>query len=204
MMPLVAVTQRVEIDPKHGERRDAIDQRWIGFLAQCSLTPVLLPNDEAAAVDLLSAIPVGGLLLTGGNNLVEYGGDTPERDRMERRVLNIARERRLPALGVCRGMQMMLAAFGVPLRKVEGHVATNHEVDGTGQRRTVNSYHELAAVGGAGPLTVLRRAPDGAVEEVSHPTLPFRGIMWHPERNSPFEESDRRLFREFFAGGKGP
>lgn len=29
---IVAITQRVEIDPKTNERRDCLDQKWIQFL----------------------------------------------------------------------------------------------------------------------------------------------------------------------------
>ena len=33
----IAVSQRVVIDPKTGERRDALDQRWPQFLEQAGL-----------------------------------------------------------------------------------------------------------------------------------------------------------------------
>jgi len=98
---------------------------------------------------------------------------------------------------VCRGMQLILHAMGVPLRHVDGHAGTRHEITGS---RNVNSFHEFAAVGDAGPLTVLARSNDGVVEAVRHPLDAIEGMMWHPERCEPFDDEDARAFRRRFLG----
>ena len=197
MTPLVAVSQRVVVDPRHGERRDALDQRWTVFLSVCGLVPLLLPNEPGAAVRLLDAVRVRGLLLSGGNSLANCGGDAPERDRTDLGALAFARSRRLPVLGVCRGMQVILQAFGATLRRVNGHAGTQHEVTAS---RVVNSFHEFASVGDAGTLEVLARSGDGVVEAARHPAEPIHGIMWHPERCEPFADDDCRLVRRLFLG----
>jgi putative glutamine amidotransferase len=195
MTPIVAVTQRVTIDPRHGERRDALDQRWTRFLTACGLVPLLVPNDLDAALSLLAETPVRGLLLTGGNTLAAYGGDAPERDRVEMEALGFARARRMPVLGVCRGMQVLLHAFGVPLAPVTGHAGGAHPLTGG---RTVNSFHDFAAVHAGGPLTITARAADGVIEAVAHPTERIRGVMWHPERVETFDDDDVTLVRQLF------
>lgn len=195
MTPIVAVTQRVAIDPRTGERRDALDQRWTPFLAACGLVPLLLPNDVEAALTLMSETPLRGLLLTGGNTLAAYGGDAPERDRVEQEALAYARARRMPVLGVCRGMQVLLDAFGVPLAHVDGHAGAVHPVTGG---RTVNSFHDFAAVHEAGPLSITARTDDGVVEAVQHPAERIRGVMWHPERADTFDHHDITLVRSLF------
>ena len=195
MRPIIAVTQRVAIDPRHGERRDALDQRWTPFLAACGLVPLLLPNDVEAALSLMAATPLRGLLLTGGNTLAAYGGDAPERDRVEQEALAFARARRMPVLGVCRGMQVLLHAFGVPLAQVDGHVGRPHALTGG---RTVNSFHDFAAVDAAGPLSITARAADGVIEAVAHPAERIRGVMWHPERADTFDCDDIGLVRSLF------
>jgi putative glutamine amidotransferase len=197
MSRLVAISQRVIPDSSHGERRDALDQRWAAFLLECDLIPVLLPNHAAAVDALFTALPLAGLVLTGGGDLAAYGGDAPERDAAETVALGHCRARRLPVLGICRGMQMIQHAFGVKLIPVSGHVARPHAVAGLWARAAVNSYHQWGSVE-AGPFQVLARADDGVIEGIRHPAEPVQAIMWHPERDKPFCEHD--LFRHLFQG----
>ena len=181
-MTCVAVTSRVVLDPVHGTRSDAVDQRWWPLLAACGLDAVPVPNDSGTALRLVDRVQPDGLLLTGGNDLAELGGDAPERDRTESALLDVALRTGLPVVAVCRGMQLLLRRFQVPLSRVTGHVAARQTVLVDGHERVVNSYHHWAARTTAAPLQVWATAPDGVVKGVRHETKPVLGIMWHPER----------------------
>jgi gamma-glutamyl-gamma-aminobutyrate hydrolase PuuD len=197
-MKAVAITQRVSVVPAYGERRDCLDQAWTKFLAVCGLLPVLLPNVIGAALALCEAAGIGGLVLTGGNDLAMVGGDAPERDAVENALLDWAERRRLPVLGVCRGMQMIQQRFNVELRRVEGHVAQRQVIRIDGERKEVNSFHCFAAFDSPSPLDVWAVADDGVVKAIRHAAAPITGIMWHPERRAPFSGDDVALFRRVF------
>jgi putative glutamine amidotransferase len=197
-MTLVAVSQRVAVVPPHGERRDCLDQAWAAFLVACGITPLPVPNDATVARALLAAAPVRGLLLTGGNDLVDYGGDAPERDAAEAALLDAAEGRHLPILGVCRGMQVIQHRFGIPLQRVAGHVARRQVIAIDGKPHEVNSYHNFGTTETAPPLDAWAVAEDGIVKAVRHRQRPMIGIMWHPERIAPFAGRDVDLFRQFF------
>jgi N5-(cytidine 5'-diphosphoramidyl)-L-glutamine hydrolase len=197
-MKAVAITQRVSVVPAYGERRDCLDQAWTKFLAACGLLPVLLPNVTEAALALCELAGIGGLVLTGGNDLAVLGGDAPERDAVENALLDFAQRRRLPVLGVCRGMQVVQQRFAIPLCRVEGHVAQSQVIRIDGERKEVNSYHRFAAFDSRPPLEVWAVADDGVVKAVRHAAEPITGIMWHPERRAPFAPADVALFREVF------
>ena len=197
-MKAVAITQRVSVVPAYGERRDCLDQAWTKFLAACGLLPVLLPNVTEAALALCELAGIGGLVLTGGNDLAVLGGDAPERDAVENALLDFAQRRRLPVLGVCRGMQVVQQRFAIPLCRVEGHVAQSQVIRIDGERKEVNSYHRFAAFDSRPPLEVWAVADDGVVKAVRHAAEPITGIMWHPERRAPFAPADVALFRQVF------
>lgn len=197
-MTLVAVTQRVGIDPRHGERRDMLDQRWAAFLHACGLTPLPVPNDPATAILLVTAAAPHGLILTGGNNLVRYGGDAPERDATERALLAWMQARDLPVLGICRGAQVLVDAFGGDIEPIDGHVATWHDIVLDGQIRRVNSFHGFGSRRVSPPLIAKATAADGVVEALCHASAPIHGRMWHPERMAPFDPLDIAFFRSVF------
>jgi putative glutamine amidotransferase len=192
-MLAVGVTQRVVVS-EHGERRDALDQAWAPLLLETGFAPVVLPNRGEGAAALIERFGLDALALTGGNDL----GTAPERDALEGALLDEARARRLPVLAVCRGLQMMNAHLGGELARVDGHVAAPHVVLAGGEPYTeVNSFHDwgIGPTGLADELEALLHAPDGSVEAATHRELPWAGVMWHPERDSP----DRALQREIVA-----
>jgi N5-(cytidine 5'-diphosphoramidyl)-L-glutamine hydrolase len=199
-MRMVAITQRVAVVPEHGERRDCLDQAWPRFLAACGLLPLAVPNVSQVALAMLRDTDVAGLVLTGGNDLAALGGDAPERDAAENALLDAAESRGLPVLGVCRGMQLIQQRCAVPLLRVEGHVTRRQTIRIDGEPTEVNSYHRFAARESRPPLDVWALAADGVVKAVRHSARPITGIMWHPERNTPFAPADVSLFRRVFEG----
>ncbi|GAB3577407.1 gamma-glutamyl-gamma-aminobutyrate hydrolase family protein [Amycolatopsis endophytica] len=195
MSGLLAVTQRLLSADEHGEVRLALDVRWWSFLAACGFDGVPMPLDPSAAAKLLSRTGCRGLVLTGGNDV----GSAPERDVLERYLLRWAADRGLPVIGVCRGMQLMLATFGACLEPVRGHVAVEHRLTGPHGGRTVNSYHDWAVLEAPREFAVTARC-GRVVEAVRHRELPMAGIMWHPERTDPVQREDVELFGEVFGG----
>jgi N5-(cytidine 5'-diphosphoramidyl)-L-glutamine hydrolase len=198
-MKKVAITQRVSIVREYGERRDCLDQAWSRFLAACGLMPLALPNVPEVALALCAGGDVSGLVLTGGNDLPTLGGDAPERDAVENALLDLAERRRLPVLGVCRGMQLIQQRCAIQLRRVEGHVTRRQVIRICGEPKEVNSYHRFAAFDSRPPLDVWAVADDGVVKAIRHSAQPITGIMWHPERFDPFSPGDMALFRQVFA-----
>ncbi len=141
---------------------------------------------------------IGGLLFTGGNDLAELGGAAPERDEVEKALLDWVVERDLPLLGVCRGMQVIQRHYGISLHRVEGHVTRRQAIRIEGERKEVNSYHRFGAFDSMTPLEVWAVADDGVVKAVRHLAGRITGIMWHPERCAPFAPADVALFRQVF------
>ncbi|WP_343651192.1 gamma-glutamyl-gamma-aminobutyrate hydrolase family protein [Herbaspirillum sp.] len=196
MRPLVAISCRVQDERRYVERRDALDQRWPPFLHACGLTPILLPNHMQSAREIMRTIPVSGVILSGGDSLVAYGGHTPERDAVEQMVLAHCVVHGLPVIGVCRGMQVLLHDQGGTLAPLENHVATEHVLD---NGRVVNSYHTLGLRSVPDGFEAQASAMDGSIEALCHARLPWWGMMWHPERATDgFAKEDIALFRHVF------
>lgn len=192
-MKLVAITSMRLFDVQRQEWRAALDERWTGFLGACGLVPLALPNDAATAASLLEQLEPVGAILSGGGDCAALSGKPDARDRTEVAVLAWAQRSGKPVLGVCRGMQVLLAGAGARLQALEHHVATRHPVG----EREVNSYHGFGAFDAPG-FEVRGRAADGVVEAIACHERRLAGIMWHPERESPPADEDIQLVQTLF------
>jgi len=206
-MKRLAVTQRVDVIGSYGERRDSLDQQWIKLLHQLNYWPVFVANDLSFAKCLVEAERIDGVLLTGGNSLASCGGDAPERDEVENFLLRWAIETDVPVLGVCRGMQIIQEYFSNPLEVVKNHVRSHHSLtvldgfrlsDAIGNLGSVNAYHDYGAKSVQGELRNLASSSDGVVMAVEHFKKRVFGIMWHSEREMPFNDAEKRIFKEVF------
>lgn len=203
-MKRVALSQAVMVHTERNERRDTLDQRLIAFLSCLRYLPIPVPNalqsgsvEETSAPDPVAAwmddVNVDAIVLSGGNDI----GSCPERDLTESRLLDYARRKGLPALGICRGMQMMGTWSGATLAPVSGHVRTRHGLHGE-VSGNVNSYHNFALAQCPRDFVVIAHSEDDSIEAIRHTSLPWEGWMWHPEREAAFAADDLRRLHTLF------
>ena len=190
--------------------------KYYEMVVEAGGTPVLIPPVDDKDVIIGTLDRIDGLLLSGGGDVNPlWTGEEPSprlhsinarRDKAELLITQLAYNRCVPILGICRGMQVLVTALG-------GHVCQDlpetgallkHSQDADrsepthtvmlddysmlasyqeGARLCVNSFHHQA-VEDAGPhLTVVGRAMDGVVEAVEsnaeHKAV--MGVQWHPE-----------------------
>jgi gamma-glutamyl-gamma-aminobutyrate hydrolase PuuD len=193
---IVLVSCRVDINKDYQERRDALDQRWLRLLNTCGYLPIMVPNNMNVAQEMLIQLPVAGVLLTGGNDLCQYGGDASERDLVEEALLLHCINQGLPLLGVCRGMQLLQSHFGGHLKPIIGHVQSEQEIMFRNKPLIVNSYHRFGSTEVGEDFIVEGFAADGVIKAVKHKKLSLYGIMWHPERAESTQAHDIELLQE--------
>lgn len=189
---------------------------YLDLFQQAGATVVLLTPDTDPDPAVLDR--VDGLVLVGGADVDStlYGqapdptADAPRvtRDRTEMAYYRGARDRGMPFLGICRGLQIMAVCHGGALyqnlpdvselvhRERPGEFVDHAATFAPGSRiaqalgtteMIVNSSHHQA-VQNAGDLTVTGWAADGTIEVCEDPSVPFVvGVQWHPEH------PDRRI-----------
>lgn len=201
-MKCIATTARVEYVESHKQFRDALSQGCTKFLAAVGCVPIIVPNVITSVADFLGPLPISGVLLTGGGNLASISTTDvhPEREETERQLLDYARAKKIPVLGICRGMQTICAAFGWISKPIDKHVGTRHTIDivpdtllskACGSSYEVNSFHSFAPLLTEQTSDLIPIAiADSHAEAVMHRSEPLYGIMWHPECELPLRKPE--------------
>jgi len=178
--------------------------------------PVIIPPvaDVSGIDSLLEALD--GIVLSGGADIDPIFMDSlpgknvcvnPARDLPEMLLVRLAMDRRMPILGICRGIQILTVALGGKLyqdikseyksdalehsQKSERYM-TSHSVNlepdsllaslyGC-QRMEVNSFHHQAVCEVPKGFKVVAHSDDGLIEAME--STEYRqviGVQWHPE-----------------------
>lgn len=210
----VGITQRVMKHPRYNEMMDCLDINWAKLLISMDILPIPLSLVPASyAEKIWKKHELDGLILSGGNTLVEYAdaSDEPEslsaeRDAYEKALLKAALSRGKPALGVCRGLQVINSVYGGQLTRVKGHAGTRHLLVTEDSSLVfqfpseVNSFHDCTVSSSTlgKELIPLARDAEGNIEAFYHPKDKVLCIMWHPERESPPSQRDCELIKRHF------
>ena len=140
----------------------------------------------------------------------------PERDRLERRLLEQAFERDIPVLGICRGAQMINLVRGGTLFNDIAEVSqtaprartllrkkTIDLIESSSLARImgcnpchVNALHHQAVRDPGDGLCIVAKDRHGIVQAIEAPRDRFTvGVQWHPEL-LPFSKPNRNIFSE--------
>jgi|TARA_B100001167_G_C16756565_1_gene299038 putative glutamine amidotransferase len=191
--PKIGISLRVVQAPNYDEKRDALSQDWSSLLEELGFIPVFIPNTLGSLENFLEEISLDGLVLSGGDNIGENQG----RDETENKLLMYAIEKKIPVIGVCRGMQLINVYFGGKLSIDDStiHLAKKHNIEITDTNFSslfksssfhVNTYHKnmIRTEGmGDGLKSFAIFSKDNSIEGFFHEKLPIIGVMWHPERD---------------------
>jgi putative glutamine amidotransferase len=215
-----------------GSERTGVNASYVRSVVQAGGVPVVLSPLMGASFASRALDGIDGLLLTGGEDIGPewYGAESSpltfppsrERDLFELALFATARQRELPILGICRGIQLINVGLGGTLWQdlpserpspIDHNAASNRasrshvvrleprsraaEVLGARELR-VNSFHHQGVRDLAPGLTPTGWSEDGLIEVVeTRPEAPWLlAVQWHPEEM--FAEAtapERGLFR---------
>lgn len=209
--PRIGITVSQTKDPSLARHWNGTAINYARGVLEAGGLPVLLPvlpGSEAAQLAHLDGVLFSGGVdvdptLFGADHEAGLGEVDAERDRFEIELYRLTRAKRIPALGICRGFQLINVAEGGTLHQhlpgVDGLWADHaqkalpptlgHRVrvaEGTQLKEAypsgalrVNSYHHQGLKEVAPGLTVSAWAPDGLVEALEGEAV--MAVQWHPE-----------------------
>jgi anthranilate synthase/aminodeoxychorismate synthase-like glutamine amidotransferase len=169
---------------------DSFTYNLVQALEACRANVRVARNDEISSGELAIIAADQEASLRGV--LISPGPGGPEDAGVSTAAIELARQREIPLLGVCLGMQAVAAAFGADIRRaptlVHGEASSvRHDAKGFLASMPLPfpaaRYHSLCVDAGSLPpdFVVSALADDGVVMGIRHKTLPIEGVQFHPE-----------------------
>lgn len=205
-----------------------VPENYVDAVRRAGGRPTLvLPGDDRSPGELLDRFQ--GLLLVGGGDVApeRYGGEPgeeiygvePDRDALEIDLVREADRRGMPALCVCRGMQVLNVAFGGTLVQhlpdddrfiahgtPSGSDEVRHDVRLSPGSRVAgaarvglvscSSHHHQGLDRVGERLTASGWSEDGLVEALETEHGWIVGVQWHPEDTAERDPAQQGLFDE--------
>src|SRR5512143_2188387 len=168
MKPVIGIGS--DIGPAARDPRDCAFQydTYISAVRHAGAIPVVIPPQPENAADVVESLD--GIVLAGGYDCdpAAYGEQPhtsvdpmdPRRQENDLALARMARERGIPTLGICLGVQVMnIAAGGKLIQDIDSEIRTEiqHASDPSARARhdvTLRSGTKLASILGAGDLNV--------------------------------------------------
>ena len=198
----IGITMRVTNAENYYELRDSIAKDWYNYMKFVlpNANWMLLPNIESKIVAYAEYWKLNGFIFSGGENV----GESSCRDNTELELFKYAQKENLPILGICRGFQAIYSYMGGKIEHQNEnfskiHRGTKHKIHINNSTKIVNSYHNNMAVIESRPrnIDVLALcAEDNSIEAFRAENI--LSLLWHPERESKFQEWDADIIRKFF------
>jgi len=201
-MKRIFITQRSIYDKSRQELVECLDSKFSKFFGNdFYLIPV--PNNTPNPQKFAEDFKCSGIILSGGNSIIETDENySKSRHKCEKELLSYAIRTNIPVVGICYGMQFLNMYCGGNLCEFGQHVKTEHMLKIDDLNFTVNSYHQYAIFTDflAEPLVAIGFCDDGTIEAFIHESLPWLGIMWHPERSTHKQKLWVEMIKEIFMG----
>ncbi len=227
MRPLIGVCSNYNMENEEYYLREY----YVESLLRAGGSVILLPpvKDEEVMEQYLKFCQ--GVVFPGGGDVDPYywgelpgwklGEINPQRDYFELKLAQKVMARELPALGICRGCQVLnVAAGGTLLQDIKTTMAHQQKAPRDypfhgivikldtllskimkEREIRVNSFHHQAIEHPGAGMYISALAPDGIIEAIESREAPFIvGVQWHPECMT--DKSSERLFTALVRAAK--
>ncbi|MDR2148214.1 MAG: gamma-glutamyl-gamma-aminobutyrate hydrolase family protein [Tannerella sp.] len=224
----------IGIADTYKDKTPSVPRTYVDAVLKAGGIPVVIPlmRDDSLLLDLLKS--VDGVIFAGGGDfdpayyherpIPQMGSINAPRDTFEIRLVRLAAEKKVPVLGICRGMQLINVAFGgslyqdIPAQYYDKSVSHRQKTPASEPSHSVivmdstifsemvgdkilmvNSAHHQAVKRLADGFTIAGKSADGLIEAMEKIDSAnwILGVQFHPEQLVNKDKTLLKIFQNF-------
>ena len=193
----ILISMRQDYFYNKKELRFCIDTKLIDWVLFLGFKPLLVSDLKTLnSFFVQSSFKINGIILSGGNNINKKS----LRYKIEKRLTEISKKKKIPLLGICHGLQFINSVEGGSLKKINNHVRINHKIRSNNTYPLkVNSFHEYGIKKLGRNFEIIAYSEDHQIEAIKHKKYNWLGWMWHPERDKKFDKKLVQITKKMFS-----
>ena len=192
----ILVSMRQDYFYNKRELRFSLDTKLIDWILYLGFKPLLVSDLKTLNYFVnKSSLSIKGIILSGGPNV----NKNSLRYKIQKQLTNISKNKKIPLLGICHGLQFINCLEGGSLKKINNHVQIDHKIKSNDDYPLkVNSFHQYGIKKLGRNFQIIAYSEDKNIEAIKHIKYKWLGWMWHPERDKNFDKKLTNIAKKFF------
>ena len=192
----ILVSMRQDYFYNKRELRFSLDTKLIDWILYLGFKPLLISDLKTLNYFVnKSSLSIKGIILSGGPNV----NKNSLRYKIQKQLTNISKNKKIPLLGICHGLQFINCLEGGSLKKINNHVQIHHKIKSNDDYPLkVNSYHQYGIKKLGRNFEIIAYSQDNQIEAIKNKKHKWLGWMWHPERDKKIYKRVVKIAKNLF------
>lgn len=192
----ILVSMRQDYFYNKRELRFSLDTKLIDWILYLGFKPLLVSDLKTLNYFVnKNSLSIKGIILSGGPNV----NKNSLRYKIQKQLTNISKNKKIPLLGICHGLQFINCLEGGSLKKINNHVQIDHKIKSNDDYPLkVNSYHQYGIKKLGRNFEIIAYSQDNQIEAIKNKKYNWLGWMWHPERDKKFDKKLVNIAKNLF------
>ena len=183
-MKTILISQKIFKD-KHKQLQFSLEKEWIDYFKNKNVQIIpIFSKTENINIYFKKFKPNYVIISGGSNNIFKNSSEDILRRKIDKKIFDICKKKKIPLLAVCYGFQYIAKLFKGKIVKAKQKPGKDHNIYLNNKIINVNSFHTLASTTLPKHFKIIGIHKDNSIEIAHSKKFNILCMMFHPERKN--------------------